>query len=73
MLWNTIYLDAALDRLRVEGYDVRDEDVARLSPLSFEHINMLGRCAIPRSTTTAETDFLLRCYLGSERKEYLAL
>jgi len=30
-------------RLRAEGYSVRDEDVARLSPLIHEHINMLGR------------------------------
>ncbi len=36
-------MDAALDRLRADGYTVKDEDVARLSPLSHEHINMLGR------------------------------
>jgi len=45
ILWNTIYMDAALDQLRAEGFDVRDEDVARLSPLGFDHINMLGRYA----------------------------
>ena len=45
VLWNTLYMDAALNRLRAEGHDVRDEDVARLSPLGFEHINMLGRYA----------------------------
>ena len=45
ILWNTIYMDAALDQLRTEGFDVRDEDVARLSPLAHEHINMLGRYA----------------------------
>ena len=45
VLWNTIYMDAALDRLWAEGFDVRDEDVARLSPLGFDHINMLGRHA----------------------------
>src|SRR5215212_6027594 len=45
VLWNTLYMDAALDRLRAEGHDLRDEDVARLSPLGFEHINMLGRYA----------------------------
>jgi len=38
-------MDAALNQLRAEGFDVRDEDVARLSPLGFEHINMLGRYA----------------------------
>ena len=42
VLWNTIYMDAALTQLRAEGYSVRDEDVARLSPLIHEHINMLG-------------------------------
>jgi TnpA family transposase len=45
VLWNTIYMDAALNQLRGEGFDVRDEDVARLSPLGFDHINMLGRYA----------------------------
>ncbi len=45
VLWNTIYMDAALDQLRAEGFDVRAEDVARLSPLGFDHINMLGRYA----------------------------
>jgi uncharacterized protein (DUF2461 family) len=45
VLWNTLYMDAALDQLRAEGFKVRDEDVARLCPLGFEHINMLGRYA----------------------------
>lgn len=43
VLWNTIYMDTALRQLRGEGFAVRDEDVARLSPLGHEHINMLGR------------------------------
>ncbi len=45
VLWNTIYMDAEIDQLVSEGYEVRPEDVARLSPLSFRHINMLGRYA----------------------------
>lgn len=45
VLWNTIYMDAALNQLRAEGYEVKPEDVAHLSPLSFGHINMLGRYA----------------------------
>ena len=32
VLWNTVYTDAALNRLRAQGYPVRDEDVARLGP-----------------------------------------
>jgi TnpA family transposase len=42
-LWNTTYIDRALTRLRQDGHAVREEDVARLSPLASEHINMLGR------------------------------
>lgn len=45
VLWNTIYIDTALNRLRAEGHVILDEDVARLSPLGFRHINMLGRYA----------------------------
>lgn len=36
-------MEAALNQLRADGFEVRDEDVARLSPLLHEHINMLGR------------------------------
>ncbi len=42
VLWNTIYIEAALNQLRQEGVEVKDEDVARLSPLQYRHINMLG-------------------------------
>jgi TnpA family transposase len=53
VLWNTIYMDAALNRLRAEFFDVRPEDVARLSPLGFKHINMLGRYAFTLPDTVA--------------------
>ena len=42
VLWNTIYMQAALEQLRAEDHPVREEDVVRLSPLGHEHINMLG-------------------------------
>ena len=45
VLWNTIYMDAALKQLKAEGYLVRSEDVARLTPLRWSHINLLGRYA----------------------------
>ena len=53
VLWNTLYMDAALAQLRAEGHEVRDEDVARLSPLGFELINMLGRYAFTLPETVA--------------------
>lgn len=43
VLWNTRYMDAALQHLRQTGVDVSPDDVARLSPLSYEHINLIGR------------------------------
>ena len=50
------YIDAALTQLGTEGYPVRDEDVARLSPLVFERINVLGRYAfsVPEAVTRGE-------------------
>ena len=36
-------MDAALAHLRGTGAEVKPEDVARLSPLGHEHINVLGR------------------------------
>jgi TnpA family transposase len=56
VLWNTRYQQAALDQLRAEGYDVLDEDVARLSPLGSEHVGMLGRYhfELPRDVARGE-------------------
>ena len=43
VLWNTRYMGVALSDLQRSGTVVNDEDVARLSPLLHEHVNMLGR------------------------------
>jgi len=43
ILWNTIYMAAALDYLKQEGYPVSEEDVAHLSPARFDHINPYGK------------------------------
>ena len=43
VLWNTVYIDAALNHLRAQGYPVRDEDVARLSPFMRNHVNVHGK------------------------------
>lgn len=43
VLWNTRYIDAALEHLRQQGVTVRKEDVRRLSPFVSGHINLLGR------------------------------
>jgi hypothetical protein len=38
-LWNTPYLDHALDVLRAQGYPVLVADAARLSANQYRHIN----------------------------------
>ena len=43
VLWNTLYLQAALEHLQSEGLDTHPEDRARLSPLRHRHLNVLGR------------------------------
>lgn len=43
VLWTAKYIDAAVAQLRVEGHEISDEDVARLSPLKFKNLNVLGR------------------------------
>ena len=42
VLWNTLYMETVLKQLREKGVAVHDEDVARLSPLGYRHINFLG-------------------------------
>lgn len=42
-LWNATYIQAALDQLTREGWDISQPDIARVSPLAFKHINSLGR------------------------------
>ena len=44
-LWNATYIQAAIDQLAREGWDISQSDVARVSPLGFKHINFLGRYA----------------------------
>jgi TnpA family transposase len=43
VLWNTCYMDAAVSKLQMAGAELKPEDLARLSPLGYRHINMLGR------------------------------
>nr|WP_234384725.1 transposase [Streptomyces sp. MMG1121] len=45
--FNTRYMDAAVNQLRADGLDVRDEDVTRLSPCARHHINMLRPVLLP--------------------------
>jgi TnpA family transposase len=43
VIWNTVYMQAALDKLKSEGHEIKDEDIKNLSPARSEHINMYGK------------------------------
>jgi TnpA family transposase len=43
VLWNTLYLEATINYLRDNGIPVRDEDIARLSPVIHDHLHVMGR------------------------------
>ncbi len=51
--WNAVYMQEALARLGEQGLDVDPKDVARLSPVLWQHVNFLGRYEIilPESVT----------------------
>jgi hypothetical protein len=42
VLWNTVYLNAAIQQLTAQGYQVREEDMARLSPFISKHLGVHG-------------------------------
>jgi len=50
VLWTTRYIDAAVAQLRAEGHEIKDEDIARLSPLKHKNLNVLGRYSFTPST-----------------------
>ncbi len=43
VLWNTWYMQDAIDEWRSSGQEVRPEDVEHLAPLRFQQINVHGK------------------------------
>lgn len=42
VLWNTVYLENAVNLLKSEGVIIPDEYLQHLSPMGWEHINLTG-------------------------------
>ena len=38
LIWNTVQMSRIADQLRASGHGVRDEDLARVSPLAHAHV-----------------------------------
>jgi|SRR6516162_5500287 hypothetical protein len=43
IVWNTVYMQAALDAIQHEGYPVQGEDFVHLWPMRFAHIHRYGK------------------------------
>jgi hypothetical protein len=74
VLWSTQYMDLALAQLRASGVELRDEDVARLSPLGYGHVNLLGRYefALPESIARGAFRPLRDPSAGDDEASYAA-
>ncbi|WSB75092.1 transposase [Streptomyces sp. NBC_01775] len=44
---------AAVAQLQAQGHELREEDIARLSPLKHRNLNLLGRYSFTASTPAA--------------------
>lgn len=41
-VWNTIYIEKAVEYLRNQGWDITDKHLEHLTPLGWEHISLTG-------------------------------
>jgi TnpA family transposase len=53
-LWTSFYLDRVVEHLRDQGEEVREEDLARISPLVRQHVHVLGRYQFTLEESVAE-------------------
>lgn len=42
ILWNTVYLERAINALKTNGHNLGSSLIQHLSPLGWEHINLTG-------------------------------
>lgn len=43
LIYNTVHITRIIEELRQEGMTILDEDIARIWPSRFAHINFIGR------------------------------
>ncbi len=57
ILWNTTYLERAIQALEKHGYKIDDNLLKHLSPLGWEHINLTGDYVWPDNKWHSENGF----------------
>jgi Tn3 transposase DDE domain len=43
IVWNTVYMAAAVEQLKQEGYPVYETDLAHIWPTRYAHLNVYGK------------------------------
>jgi hypothetical protein len=68
VLWNTVYLERAVQALRDSGQAVDDSLLPHLSPLGWEHINLTGDYIWQQSKVVEQGEFRpLRAFVEASR------
>lgn len=57
VLWNTVYLERAIQALREGGQVIEDSLLQHLSPLGWEHINLTGDYTWQQSNRVERGEF----------------
>ena len=55
VVWNAVQMARVVDELKLEGVSVKDEDLARIWPTRFGHLNVIGRYHFELEQIRADT------------------
>ena len=57
VLYNTLYTQRIIEQLRADGQHIGDQDIRRLSPLTSEHITLVGRYHVALAEAILRGDY----------------
>nr|WP_230876887.1 transposase [Bacillus sp. SRB3LM] len=69
IVWNTRYIESALQVLRNRGYTIDNDDISRLSPLSHKRINIVGRYSFVLPEEVKDGQLRTLTYEETNKKE----
>ena len=57
ILWNTVYIEKAVNHLKAQGENINEELLKHLSPLGWSHIHLTGDYVWPEKDKFKEGKF----------------
>jgi hypothetical protein len=73
IVWNTRYIESALQVLRNRGHTIDNDDISRLSPLGHKHINIVGRYSFVLPEEVKDGQLRTLTYEETNKKRNLIL